>query len=363
MSSLPIRPDLVGKKAYGAPQLDVPVKLNTNENPFSHELKFAQLVSNELSQVIIGANRYPDRDAITLREKLAQYLSKQTGIALGFDQIWPANGSNEVLMQLFQLFGGPDRVAVGFEPSYSMHPIIAQLTNTGWIALNRNQNFEIYNLNITSEITGANIVVICTPNNPTGGITNLELIKKIHDETSGIVIVDEAYAEFSDAPSATTLFASCDRLAVVRTMSKAFGFAGVRLGYVAGSTELISALQLVRLPYHLSSLTQQAAILALDTADELQKKVDQLISGRKQIVSTLTDMGFKTVNSEANFVLFGTFRNQAEIWEYLFNRGVLVRDVGIPGWLRVTCGTPEENNAFLSAMAELKDDWSIRENQ
>lgn len=358
MTTLPIRPDLVGKSAYGAPQLDVPIKLNTNENPFEHDRKFADDLASDLGIVMANANRYPDRDAIKLREKLAQYLSEATGVLISAAQVWPANGSNEVIMQLFQLFGGSGRIAVGFEPSYSMHPIISQLTNTDWISIDRDEHFQIADADLVGVDTPANLILVCTPNNPTGNITSLEMIKQLHDSTAAMVIVDEAYAEFSDSPSAVTLIQDCPRLAVVRTMSKAFGFAGVRLGYVAGSIELIDALQLVRLPYHLSSLTQQAAISALATANTLRSKVELLITERNQMAASLSEMGFTVVDSDANFILFGKFGNQVEVWEYLLNKGILVRDVGIPGWLRVTCGTPTENSAFLAAMAEFKDSKS-----
>jgi histidinol-phosphate aminotransferase len=358
MTTLPIRPDLVGKSAYGAPQLEVPIKLNTNENPFEHDRKFATDVASDLGIVMTNANRYPDRDAIKLREKLAQYMSEAAGVLISAEQVWPANGSNEVLMQLFQLFGGPDRIALGFEPSYSMHPIISQLTNTSWISIDRDEDFKISNVDQVGDGTPVNLILVCTPNNPTGNLTSLEIIKELHDSTSAMVIVDEAYAEFSDAPSAVTLIQACPRLAVVRTMSKAFGFAGVRLGYVVGSTELIAALQLVRLPYHLSSLTQQAAISALATANSLRSRVELLIAERNHIAESLAEMGFTVVDSDANFILFGKFQNQGQVWEYLLNKGILVRDVGIPGWLRVTCGTPTENSAFLAAMAEFKDSKS-----
>ncbi len=358
MTRLPIRPDLVGKSAYGAPQLDVPIKLNTNENPFAHDQVFAAEVANDLGAVMANANRYPDRDAIDLRKDLARYLSEATGASITLEQVWPANGSNEVLMQLFQLFGGPNRVAVGFEPSYSMHPIISQLTNTVWKSISRNERFEIDNLELGGEVKSANLILICTPNNPTGNTTNLELIKQLHDSTSAVVVVDEAYAEFSDQPSAVSLLDKCPRLAVVRTMSKAFGFAGVRLGYVVGSTELVTALQLVRLPYHLSSLTQRAAISALATSKTLRTRVNQLIEERKLIASALVKMGLTVVDSQANFILFGKFQNQHQVWEYLLNKGILVRDVGIPGWLRVTCGTPMENSAFLAAIGEFLESES-----
>lgn len=352
MTDLPIRPDLVGRTPYGAPQIDVPIKLNTNENPFEHAESFVKSVTGQIEAVLKQVNRYPDRDAVELRIRLAEYLSNATKTSIEMNQIWAANGSNEILMQLFQLFGGPERTAIGFEPSYSMHHIISELTNTKWISLNRDENYEIEESSWAKEIANADLVLICTPNNPTGNVTELDVVKRIHDKTNGIVIVDEAYAEFSERPSATTLIQSCPRLAVVRTMSKAFGFAGVRLGYVAASTQMITALQLVRLPYHLSSLTQQAAISALDTASDLHKQVQLIISERNRISLELQDMGLKVINSEANFILFGEFEDQTAVWDFLLKQGILVRDVGISGWLRVTCGSPSENSAFLKALKE-----------
>lgn len=351
-NQLPIRPEFINKKPYGAPQLDVPVRLNTNENPYPHGKKFIQAVSQRLIPALENANRYPDRDAIELRAALASYLTKQTGVRLTGEQIWAANGSNEVLLQLCQLFGGPNRFAIGFEPSYSMHSAIAELTHTKWIAVSRDENYDIDGTNLPNELAAAHLVFVCTPNNPTGNTTDLGLITKIYQMTKGIVVVDEAYAEFSNTPSAITLLASHPRIAVVRTMSKAFGFAGIRLGYIAASTEMISALQLVRLPYHLSTLTQQAALAALTDSGDLDQQVDELKNQRELITQALRQQGLTVIDSNANFVLFGKFSDQTKVWQFLLDKGVLIRDVGISGWLRVTCGTPTENERFIAAIGE-----------
>lgn len=350
MNSLPIRPGLLGKEPYGAPQLDTPIKLNTNENPFPHEENFVAAATAALAETIRTANRYPDRDAIKLRNLLAGYVTDSTGLKIGIDQVWAANGSNEILLQLFQLFGGPNRTAIGFEPSYSMHPIIAGITHTNWVSLNRDSNYDIMLPSSNNEISEANLVLICTPNNPTGNATDLDLISKLHQMTSGMVVVDEAYAEFAAGKSAISLLETHPRLAVVRTMSKAFGFAGVRLGYLVGSAELVEAIQLVRLPYHLSSITQETACLALTKAAELKPQIEFLIRERERISNKINNLGLKVVPSEANFILFGGINDSRKLWEYLVDHGVLVRDVGISGWLRVTCGTEAENTSFLDKL-------------
>lgn len=351
-SSLPIRPEFADKKPYGAPQFDVPIRLNTNENPFPHNNDFVQKVTNSLASTISSANRYPDRDAIELREKLSSYLAGATGVKLNKEQIWAANGSNEILLQLFQLFGGPDRFALGFEPSYSMHPIISELTHTKWVSLPRTYDFEIEFPENVDLVKNASLVLVCTPNNPSGNVTSLDLISRLHNATDGVVVVDEAYAEFSNRPSAVTLLANHPRLVVVRTMSKAFGFAGVRLGYLAGSVDLVTAIQLVRLPYHLSSITQKTAIAALDTAEELRAKVNELVNERNRMIFALRECGLRVIDSQANFLLFGQFSDPEEVWKFLLERGILIRDVGIFGMLRVTCGSVAENTEFLAAMTE-----------
>jgi histidinol-phosphate aminotransferase len=349
----PIRDALRGLKPYGAPQIDVPVRLNTNENPYPLPPEVSEAVEKALHGLMRDVNRYPDRDAVALREDLAAYL----GHDLTSANIWPANGSNEVIQQLLQVFGGPGRTAMGFSPSYSMHPLIALATGTQWFESYRNAKFEVTAEHGKAQVRvhEPDVVFLASPNNPTGTALDLDTVEAVASECSGVVIVDEAYAEFArpGAVSAVTLLPRFPRLAVVRTMSKAFAFAGVRVGYVAAHPRLVDALQLVRLPYHLSALTQAAARVALAHASTLLTQVEAIKEQRDRIVSSLRDMGYTVADSDANFVLFGRFDDQTVVWQKLLDKGVLVRDVGIEGWLRVTAGTPEETEAFLKAMAEL----------
>ncbi len=350
---LPLRDDLRGQTPYGAPQLDVAVRLNTNENPYPLPDAVGDAVEKALKGVLRDLNRYPDRDALALREGLAGYL----GHGLTSANVWAANGSNEVLQQLLQAFGGPGRDAMGFSPSYSMHPLLAAGTGTAWLDARRNSEFVLTPEHAMAQVRvfQPDIVFICSPNNPTGTASSLDVIEAIASEAPGMVIVDEAYAEFArpGTQSAITLVPRFPRLVVTRTMSKAFAFAGARVGYLAANPPVIEALQLVRLPYHLSSLTQAAARAALDHAPALLAQVEAVKQQRDRIVNGLRELGLKVADSDANFVLFGQFRNQGTVWQALLDRGVLVRDVGLPGWLRVTAGTPEETDAFLAAMGEV----------
>jgi len=352
---LPLRDDLRGQTPYGAPQLDVPYRLNTNENPYPLPEPVADAVEKALKEVLRDLNRYPDRDAVGLRESLATYL----GHGLTSANIWAANGSNEILQQLLQAFGGKGRTAMGFSPSYSMHPILATGTGTEWIDSRRGTNFELTPEHARAQVRvfQPDIVFLCSPNNPTGTALELEVIEAVAQETLGMVIVDEAYAEFArpGTPSALTLLPKYRRLVVTRTMSKAFAFAGTRLGYLAAHPDVVDALQLVRLPYHLSTLTQAAARAALDHAPTLLAQVEAIKQQRDRIVAELRGLGLTVADSDANFVLFGKFRDQKAVWQALLDRGVLVRDVGLDGWLRVTAGTPEETSAFLTAMGEIPD--------
>ena len=352
LDQLPLRDDLRGRTPYGAPQLDVAVRLNTNENPYPPPPGLVADVTAAVAEVAGELHRYPDRDAVALRTDLAAYLSGATGVALGPESVWAANGSNEVLQQILQAFGGPGRRAVGFEPSYSMHPIIAGGTRTGWLPVPRRADFTI-DVPAAADLLAAeapDVTFLTSPNNPTGQSVEPADLARLIDAAPGIVVVDEAYAEFSDHPSAVTLLATHGhKLIVSRTMSKAFAFAGGRLGYLAAAPAVVDALQLVRLPYHLSSLTQAAARAALAHTDALLATVDAVKAERDRIVETLPQLGLTSVPSDANFVLFGHFADAAKAWQALLDRGVLVRDVGIPGRLRVTVGTPEENDAFLAA--------------
>ena len=350
IDDLPIRDDLRGLSPYGAPQLDVPIKLNTNENPWPPPPLLVEELSTAVLRAATRLNRYPDREATELRSKLADYL----GHGLDGSRVWAANGSNEVLQQLLLAFGGPGRTAMGFEPSYSMHRLIALSTGTAWLAdeqdLHRGLDEEAVE---RVRRAAPDLLFLCSPNNPTGVPLDPELLVALVDAAPGIVVVDEAYAEFSASPSALALLEGRSRLVVTRTMSKAFAFAGARVGYLAADSSVVDALHLVRLPYHLSALTQAAALAALRHADETLATVAKVMAERDRLIMALRDAGHDVVNSDANFLLVGEFADARAVWQGLVERGVLVRDVGVPGWLRVTAGLPREGDAFLAALAEV----------
>ncbi|OFL71100.1 histidinol-phosphate transaminase [Corynebacterium sp. HMSC063G05] len=357
LADLPLRDELRGEEAYGAPQLDVDVRLNTNENPYppSDDL-IADLVA-QLEKVASDLNRYPDRDAVALRSALADYVTRQTGVDITVDQVWAANGSNEILQQLLQAFGGPGRSAMGFVPSYSMHPILSSGTQTEFIGIARDP--ETFDIDMDSALAAIaehrpDVIFITTPNNPTGNLTTLADLRRIIEAAPGIVIVDEAYAEFTEEPSATTLLAEFpSKLVVSRTMSKAFDFAGGRLGYFVANPAFIDAVMLVRLPYHLSTLTQAAATVALRHSDATLSTVAKLADERDRVVAALNSYGYDVIDSYSNFVFFGRFADAATAWQSFLDEGVLIRDVGVPGRLRATIGLPSENDALLAAAKKL----------
>ncbi len=356
VDALPIRENLRGKSAYGAPQLTVPVQLNTNENPHPPTKALVDDVAESVREAARELHRYPDRDAVALRTDLAAYLVRQTGVPVTVDNVWAANGSNEILQQLLQAFGGPGRSAMGFVPSYSMHPIIADGTETEWLPIFRRADFALDVDAATAAITERrpDVVFVTSPNNPTGHSVGIAELRRVLDAAPGIVIVDEAYAEFSDAPSALTLIDEYpSKLVVSRTMSKAFAFAGGRLGYLAAAPAFIEALLLVRLPYHLSVVTQAAARAALRHANETLASVHALATERVRVSKALEDAGFRVIPSDANFILFGEFTDSAHAWQAYLDRGVLIRDVGIPGYLRATVGLASENDAFIVASDEI----------
>ena len=353
LEDLPIRDDLRGKSPYGAPQKHVRIELNVNENTHPIPEPVARDIIESLARAILTINRYPDREFTQLRDGLAEYL----GHGLTRDNIWAANGSNEILQQIMQAFGGPGRSILGFPPTYSMHSIIASGTGTTWIGAERDADFEISPSTAVAAIRehDPDIVIFCSPNNPTGTPLSLETIEAAYDATDKIVIVDEAYAEFAPAgaPSALTLLPGRPRLIVSRTMSKAFAFAGARLGYLAADPAIADALRLVRLPYHLSSLTQAAAVAALQHSAEMLAMVDDIAHERDRIVERLTELGYHPWPTWSNFVLFGGVENPPEVFETLLEKGIIIRDLGIPGHLRVSAGTHAETTAFLDAMAAL----------
>jgi histidinol-phosphate aminotransferase len=355
LADLPLRDDLRGKSPYGAPQLQVPVRLNTNENPHPPTKALVDDVTASVNAVAKDLHRYPDRDAVALRTDLAAYLIAQTGTPLTVENVWAANGSNEILQQLLQAFGGPGRSAVGFVPSYSMHPIISDGTQTAWLVANRADDFSLdadAAVQTIKEHT-PDIVFVASPNNPSGQSVSLDELRLLLDAMiSGILILDEAYGEFSSQPSAVKLIDEYPtKLVVTRTMSKAFAFAGGRLGYLIAAPAVIDAMLLVRLPYHLSSVTQAAARAALRHADDTLGSVAKLIAERERVTEALTSMGFRVIPSDANFLLFGEFADAPATWQRYLDAGILIRDVGIPGYLRATIGLPEENDALLKASA------------
>ncbi|MFF0817118.1 histidinol-phosphate transaminase [Rhodococcus sp. NPDC003318] len=356
VDDLPLRENLRGKSAYGAPQLTVPVQLNTNENPHPPTRALVDDVAESVRVAARELHRYPDRDAVALRTDLAAYLSRQTGVPVTVDNVWAANGSNEILQQLLQAFAGPGRSAMGFVPSYSMHPIISDGTDTTWLPVMRGADFA---LDVDAAVAAIvdkrpDVVFVTSPNNPTGHSIPIASLRLLLDAAPGIVVVDEAYAEFSEAPSALTLIDEYPtKLVVSRTMSKAFAFAGGRLGYLAAAPAFIDALLLVRLPYHLSVVTQAAARAALRHADETLASVHALAAERVRVSKALSDTGFHVIPSDANFILFGEFTDGARAWQAYLDRGVLIRDVGIPGYLRATVGLASENDAFIAASDEI----------
>ena len=338
---------------YGAPQASLPVTLNVNENTHPVPEEVADDILDALAHALRDVNRYPDREFAALREGFAEYL----GHGLTADQIWAANGSNEVLQHLLQAFGGPGRTAFGFAPTYSMYPLLTRATGAEYGAGRRGVDFTLDAESAVRQIDEASpdVVFLCAPNNPTGTPLGLDVIEAVYDATDGIVIVDEAYQEFAprDTRSALTLLPGRERLVVSRTMSKAFAFAGARVGYLAADPALIDALRLVRLPYHLSALTQAAATAALRHAPTMLAMVDDIVAQRDRISATLDALGYEPFESWTNFVLFEGVDDPAATWQGLYDRGVLVRDVGLPRSLRVTAGTEEESTAFLDALASL----------
>jgi histidinol-phosphate aminotransferase len=356
-----LRPDLRGRTPYGAPQLDVPVALNTNENSYAVPDVVVAAITRAVADVVPGLNRYPDREFTALRESLAAYLSR-SGTTVSASQMWAGNGSNEVLLHLLQAFGGPGRTALGFTPAYSMHPIIATTTGTTWVdGLRGAGGGGAFDLDAASAVEqvrrhGPDVVFLCSPNNPTGTALDLTVVEAVHEAAGGaLVVVDEAYAEFArpGTPSALTLLEGRPRLVATRTMSKAFALAGGRLGYLAADPALVDALRLVRMPYHLSATTQAVALAALAHAHLMLETVDTIKEQRDRIVAGLTALGLDPVPSDANFVLFGGLADARATWEALLAEGVLVRDVGIEHYLRVTAGTPAETTRFLDAVTHL----------
>ena len=354
---LPLRQDLKPLSPYGAPQVPAEATLNTNENPYAPSPALAKAIADRTHKVALNLNRYPDRDAISLRKGLASFINNLSSTSFDSDQVWAANGSNEIIQSLFMAFG--DRPALGFTPSYSMHPLIAKVIGVNWRDGGRRADFSLDLVKAKEEIAAVKpaLTFITTPNNPTGTTVTLEEISQLADaaaKVNGLLIVDEAYAEFSNLPSAVTLISKFPNLVVIRTMSKAFAFAGARLGYLIADPDVVSAMYLVRLPYHLSSLTQAAAEVALEFQSELLSTVSTLVESRISVVAELEKMGLRVIPSQANFILFAGFSQEpAQLWRQLLDRGVLIRDVGLLAHLRMTIGNEAENQKFIAALKDI----------
>ncbi|GAA2234191.1 histidinol-phosphate transaminase [Rarobacter faecitabidus] len=368
--ALPLRPELRDEKPYGAPQLDVPVLLNVNENPYTPPPAVIEDIAAAVADAAGSLNRYPDREFLGLRKGLADYLGRESGVHLVPEQLWAANGSNEVMLHIMSAFGGPGRTALSFAPTYSMYSEYARNTHTAWLAGPRRDDFSLdagEAANLIERVQPA-IILLTSPNNPTGTALEqgvlasvLEAAGRVDiDGAPAVVVVDEAYAEFrrEGVPSALELLASHPNLAVTRTMSKAFAAAGLRLGYLAASRDLVDALRIVRLPYHLSAITQAAASAALRHADVLLAQVEELRAERDRTVEwlrqrTVDGTPLRVADSDANFAYFGVFEDRHRIWQGLLERGVLIREVGPAGWLRVSIGTAQEMDAFKNALVEV----------
>ncbi len=359
LADLPLRPELVGETPYGAPQLDVPVLLNVNENPYPPSPTVVADIAAAVAAAAGQLNRYPERDARALRADLARYL----GHGLTADDVWAANGSNEVMLHVLMAFGGPGRSVLTFTPTYSMYPEYARDTHTAFLTAPRRDDFT---LDVDTALAAVrqhrpDVVVITSPNNPTGTAVDLDVVSAVAAEAPGVVVVDEAYAEFArtGTPSALELLPQFPKLAVSRTMSKAFAFAGGRLGYLAAAPAFVDALRIVRLPYHLSVVTQAVARVALAHADEMLAQVDTLRTERDRLQEWLVAQGLQVAASDANFCLFGRFADRHAVWQALLDQGVLIREVGPPGWLRVSVGTATETRAFEDALRRVLDDHEL----
>lgn len=363
---VPLREALAGIEPYGAPEIEGVARLNVNENPYPPSPGLRVALAEAVADTLADINRYPDRDARQLRAGLAHYLMGQTGVELGPDQVWAANGSNEVMTHLLLAFGGPGRTAATLVPTYSVYPQYARDTMTNLVSAPRD---DTYNVSLPAlsqlwESAHPDILIIGSPNNPTGTRTPIPVIEQICAMAPWLVVADEAYQEFTADPgdSAVRLLGRHRNLVVSRTMSKAFAFAAGRLGYLAAEPSVVAACQIVRLPYHLSAQTQALARVALEHADEPLAHIGQLRDACQATQSWLVSLGLTVPPSEANFCLFGPFADRHAVWEGLLARGVLVREVGPAGYLRVSMGTPDEMIEFREALVDVLDqiDWEVK---
>lgn len=351
---VPVRDDLLGLTPYGAPQWDVPVRINTNEMPEGPAPEVIEAVAHRLGEIEL--NRYPDRNAVELRTKLGRL------VGLPPEQTWVANGSNEVLTQLLQAYGGAGRKVLLFNPGYSAHPLLAQVTQTEVVTAELDADLQL-TPKIAAEAVRTHqpdVVMIASPINPTGVVVPDEAIRALHDAGTGLVVLDEAYIQLSHHPNrAIGLMGDLPRLVVSRTYSKAWRMAGLRLGYLYAPEWVVEDLQKVRLPYHLNALTQLVGAVALDLMGDEQVNVAEVVAERERVYAALTAMpGVQAWPSEANFILFKV-PDAHQVFLDLVEHGVLVRDFSASprteGCLRASIGTKAENDQFLAALAAILD--------
>jgi histidinol-phosphate aminotransferase len=345
---VPVRDDLRALERYHSPRVDVAVRLNVNESPFPPPDAWHEELAAELAGV--EWNRYPDRSAHDLRAAIAGWHGVRT------DQVFAANGSNEVLQTLLLAYGGRDRTVVTFEPTYQLHGHIARITGTAVVEGERDTDFTLDPADALDVIASAQPVVtfLCSPNNPTGLMESPATVRAVLEAAPGLVVVDEAYAQFADW-TALELVDDAVPLVVVRTFSKTWSMAAARLGYLVGPAWVVSALEQVVLPYHLDAAKQLAGRLALGHVDAMDARVKQIVAERERLAEALQRLPVDSFPSGANFILFRPADGPA-VWQALVDRGVLVRDCSswprLANCLRVTVGMPEENDRFLDALAE-----------
>ncbi len=351
---VPVRDDLVDVEPYGAPQLDVPVRLNTNETATPPPEGYLEEVARRIQG--LGLHRYPDRPHTALREALA----RRHGLTP--DRIWAANGSNEILLQLLLAYGGPGRLVLSPRPGYAMYPELCRTALTDHVEVDLDERFEL-----SPDVAGAavarhdpDIVLVPSPNNPVGVAVDHDAIRALHHAGHALVVVDEAYVEFApDGTSVMGLLEELPRLVVVRTFSKAFRLAGLRLGYLAGPSWVVDDVQKVRLPYHLDALTQVAGLVALEQEAAFLDHRELVASERDRLTTALASFdGLEVFDSTANFILV---RSTIEgLFDRLLEHDVLVRDFSdrprLQGCVRVTIGTPEENDRFVAALRAVTDE-------
>lgn len=371
-----MREDLKNILPYDSYDFASKARLNTNENPYEISDIIAEDISKAVFDVVKNANRYPKDNHIELRRAVADFLKFQTNVKFDISQILCANGSNEMMRDIFNAFGGPKAKCLTFTPSYSMYPQYCRDSFTKLITVNRNADLDdvdsLFDIDLESFIKTVreqkpDIVVLANPNNPTGNLTDANVLQNLIEETlnansDAVFVADEAYIDFAKTISAATLLEKYSNLIVVRTLSKAFSLAGVRLGYAIANAKIIDILRVVRLPYNLSCVTQAVAITALKHQKQMLKRVDELVDRREELFKWLKDFDycgqkFIVIKSASNFIQVG-FPNPdmhadmpQKLVKWLFdNYSVLVRAVGNKGFFRVTVGKEDEIKLFKEAL-------------